>query len=91
MAVLQRALCWETMGKSEQAKEEYGKISRHPAGEVAKKASMMLEGFVTEGGLYNANHLDFMTQRGAYQEDMIKISKSWDYQSWNTYVHAPTV
>jgi hypothetical protein len=87
MATLQRALCWETMGKSDQAKEEYAKISRHPTGEVAKKATMMLDGFEASE-FFNGEHFDFMTQKGAYKEDMIKISRSWDYQSWNTCVCA---
>ena len=43
--MLQRAMCWEQMGQSEQAKAEYATISRHPTAEVASQARMMLDAF----------------------------------------------
>ena len=44
-ALFQRALCLDSMGKSEEAIEEYKVIVRHPAADIAKRARMMLDGF----------------------------------------------
>jgi len=82
-AVLQRAVCWDSLGRSEQAKQEYKKITMHPSFDVAKRARTMLEGFQSMEFL-KADQFDFMTQRNAYGSYFESMSKDYRTGSWNS-------
>mmetsp|Transcript_1435 Transcript_1435/g.2044 ORF Transcript_1435/g.2044 Transcript_1435/m.2044 type:complete len:336 (+) Transcript_1435:38-1045(+) len=87
-ALLQRALCLDSLGRAEEAKEEYKALVRHPASDVARRANQMLEGFESMAFL-KADQFDFMTQRNAYDVYLTEMSKDYKTGSWNSAYAGP--
>ncbi|KAK9829847.1 hypothetical protein WJX72_008241 [[Myrmecia] bisecta] len=80
LALLQRAICLDSLGRHEEAFPLYKKVERHPAPGVARQAKRMVFGFDAAVNL-KTHTMNFGVEKGAYDNYFNRLSGQWAYYS----------
>jgi len=76
-AMLMHALCLDSMGKNDEARDIYANLCGHPNMSVSKRARGFFEGFEAAEFL-KADQFDFSIGKGEYESYLSRMADTWD-------------